>query len=335
MSVGKSIYRARSWSRRSALTLLGTGAVSACVSEPPGAAIGSDLNRNGLSLSFSDDFDGPFNRFDHAAGASVLDGSSAGWRTYYPYDPDPDAVTSRTLPGNGEWQWYIDDAWLAKYGNADTAAMKPHEAVNSILRMNAFPIPLSLQSIPANQIEKQKYFSALISSRDWFTQMDGVFEARMLLPSGKGMWPAFWLVAPNPTARDADAFIEIDIMEAWFSSDYGKVNAHIHDWTPRTKHSDGLAIDLPDAISNFHVYAVEIAPDGVRFYIDDKLVWAAPRLRKFVRHYKPTAGFHIIANLAIGSGLYDPSSTWNPPPDPTTSFPQTLQIDWVKVWKRG
>jgi beta-glucanase (GH16 family) len=175
----------------------------------------------------------------------------------------------------------------------------------------------------------KKYRSARLESH--FTQAHGRFEARVKMPVGQGMWPAFWLL---PRPADWPRRGEIDIVEYkgsdafWMCSTYhfadpktGKHKYVGQDFRP--KDANGQPIDLS---KDFHTYAVEWEPGVLRFYFDD-----APE-----PHYTMTRGdapisdepMCVILNLAVG-GWFGGN------PDATTKFPQTLEVDWVRVWKRS
>lgn len=168
------------------------------------------------------------------------------------------------------------------------------------------------------------YRSGRLRTREeWHT---GRFEARIQLPTSKGMWPAFWLVPSHvgwPTGG------EIDILEG-YGSNPNKVSSAYHwgaDWKTHkylhhrytTNDADGEPVNFHQG---FHIYAVEWEPSEIRFYIDGD------------KHFvvtKDEAPFYdtpmsVVLNLAVG-GWFDGN------PDETTIFPQEMLVDYVRVWR--
>jgi len=166
-----------------------------------------------------------------------------------------------------------------------------------------------------------------------FSQTYGRFEARIKIPSGQGMWPAFWMLGDNISSVGWPKCGEIDIMEN-VGKEPGLVHGSLHG--PMTT---GAATDLTSTVSlptgkdfaaAFHLYAVEWEPDVVRFYVDDTLY--ATFTANSVASTPTTAGswvfdhpFFLILNVAVGG-------SWPGPPDATTAFPQTMLIDYVRVY---
>jgi beta-glucanase (GH16 family) len=175
----------------------------------------------------------------------------------------------------------------------------------------------------------RNYTSARINSSGLFTQAYGRFEARIQLPVGKGIWPAFWLLGDNYKEVHWPKSGEIDILETIGAP--STVYCTIHG----PGYSGDKAIvahaDLPSgqALNTaFHVYAVEWSPNDIRFYVDDHLI--THRTPADLPPGAPWAfdhPFYIIMNLAIG-GL------WPGNPDETTVFPAQMLVDYVRVYSR-
>src|SRR5262249_44792500 len=174
----------------------------------------------------------------------------------------------------------------------------------------------------------RSYTSARLTTRGLFSQAYGRFEARIKIPAGQGMWPAFWLLGNNLARVNWPACGEIDIMENVGkrpSTIYGSI--HGPDYSGRSGlHS---AYNLPadrNFSEHFHVFAVEWETNIVRFYVDNTLYHA------YVPRELPSGGawafdhpFFIILNVADGGN-------WPGPPDATTIFPQTMLVDYVRVY---
>ena len=161
--------------------------------------------------------------------------------------------------------------------------------------------------------EGMPFTSGMISSHDKFSREYGWFEARMRLPKGKGMWPAFWML-PQSKAWPP----ELDIMEHKGRLP-NRAFLTLHEKQPgtwRTK-STGKEWDGPDFTADFHTFALEWLPDGLRWYVDG-----------IERHrWNGKADFgpmYLILNLAVG-GDFDGD------PDAATPFPGEMEIDSVRV----
>ncbi len=173
------------------------------------------------------------------------------------------------------------------------------------------------------------YTSARILTKGKFEQQYGRFEARMRLPFGKGMWPAFWMLGANIDSNPWPACGEIDIMENAGSAPT-IISGAVHGpgyfgGTPIIKEYD-LENDRFD--TGFHVFGIEWGPEYINYYVDDVLynqITPDDVTGEWVFDNGP---FFIIINLAVG-GLFDG------PPNADTVFPQTMLIDYVRVYKNN
>ena len=173
------------------------------------------------------------------------------------------------------------------------------------------------------------YTSGRLTTKGQFSQTYGRFEARMQLPLGKGIWPAFWMLGNDiDTARWPGAG-EIDIMES--IGEAGTIYSTLHG--PGYSGEKGISTryDLPgggSVHSGFHVYAVEWSPEKIRFFLDDRLIAERtpkdlPAGTKWVYDHP----FFLLLNVAVGGG-------WPGYPDQTTVFPQRMLVDYVRVYKQ-
>ncbi len=177
----------------------------------------------------------------------------------------------------------------------------------------------------------RNYTSARLKTQGLFSQAYGRFEARIKIPAGQGIWPAFWMLGNDITSNGWPRCGEIDIMEN-VGKEPGIVHGSLHG--PRTigQTSDATAIfSLPagqNFADDFHPYAVEWEPGTVRFYVDSNLY------ATFTQSEWPAGGawvfdhpFFIILNVAVGGG-------WPGSPDSTTVLPQQMLVDYVRVYTK-
>jgi len=178
---------------------------------------------------------------------------------------------------------------------------------------------------------KFNYTSARLKTEGLFSQAYGRFEARIKLPAGQGIWPAFWMLGENISSAGWPKCGEIDIMEN-VGKEPGINHGSLHGPSSTNATSDQTAtITLPAGqklSDDFHIYAVEWEPDAVRFYLDSNLyaTFTAPQW--------PASGtwvfdhrFFLILNVAVGGD-------WPGSPDAATVFPQRMFVDYVRVYKR-
>jgi beta-glucanase (GH16 family) len=175
------------------------------------------------------------------------------------------------------------------------------------------------------------YTSARLKTQGLFAQTYGRFEARIKIPEGQGMWPAFWMLGQDIPSVGWPKCGEIDIMEN-IGKEPGTIHGSLHGPSIAAPTSDLTNIFALPAGQNFaadfHLYAVEWEPDTVRFYVDSNLYgtfhssdW--PAGGKWVFDHP----FFIILNVAVGGD-------WPGSPDASTKFPQSMLVDYVRVYTK-
>jgi uncharacterized protein (TIGR03437 family) len=167
------------------------------------------------------------------------------------------------------------------------------------------------------------YTSARIKTEGLFAVEYGRIEARIKLPIGQGIWPAFWMLGTDITTVSWPACGEIDIMEnigSTPSTNYGSVHAPNYNVTATYPLPTGQVY-----ASDFHTFAIEWSPQAVVFYVDGN---------SYQTITPDDAGsawvfntpFFVILNVAVGG-------TFPGSPDSTTQFPQDMLIDYVRVYQ--
>lgn len=172
------------------------------------------------------------------------------------------------------------------------------------------------------------YTSARLSTAGLREFRYGRIEARMKLPAGQGLWPAFWMLGSSFPTAGWPAAGEIDVMEAR-GQDPTTVQGSLHG----PGYSGGAALTrrhTPPATrfdDSFHVFGVEWTSDRIDYFVDGE--------RFFVVRRSDVPGpwvfdrpFFIVINLAVGGTFVGPVGTG-------TAFPQTLVVDWVRVYSRA
>ena len=160
----------------------------------------------------------------------------------------------------------------------------------------------------------RNYTSARLVTKNKFSQAYGRFEARIRIPYGQGIWPAFWMLGDNIDTVHWPNCGEIDIME-----NIGREPSMVHGTFHGPGYSGGSGVSAAYRLANsqkfsdsFHEFAVEWEPNVIRFYVDGSLYKTRtpadlPAGAQWVFDHP----FFIILNVAVGGGwpayLFQPS----------------------------
>lgn len=185
---------------------------------------------------------------------------------------------------------------------------------------------LAITAIRENYLDYE-YTSGRINTRYRFSRTRGRFEARIKLPVGQGIWPAFWLLGSDIGTVGWPDCGEIDIME-YLGQDPDIVYGSLHG----PGYSGGSAISGQYSLTeggfndDFHVFAIEWKEDSITWEVDGvpyqtKTQADLPAGAPWVFNHS----LFIILNVAVGG-------YWPGPPDGTTVFPQTMLVDYVRVY---
>jgi len=207
--------------------------------------------------------------------------------------------------GNNEWQYYTnhaDNSYISN-GNLVIVARKNHLNHN--------------------------YTSARMTTKNKQSFMYGRMEARIKLPvGGNGMWPAFWMLGDDISSVGWPECGEIDILEA--VNDFTEVVGAVHYGTGspynHQYNSQGYNPGL-DVSADYHVYAIEWEPTVIRWYFDDVNFFTETYWFNSDPYPAPfNQPFFFILNIAVGGN-------WPGYPDASTPFPQSMYIDYVRVYQ--
>jgi beta-glucanase (GH16 family) len=208
--------------------------------------------------------------------------------------------------GNNELQWYLPDSAQLVGGRLVITARR--QTTNG-----------------------KSYTSARINTRDRFAFRYGRIEARIRLPSGQGLWPAFWMLPQESAYGTWAASGEIDVLEARNLGGSGgnAVYGGLYfggSW-PRQVASGEEYVVASSVTTDFHVYALEWDAAEIRWYVDGTLFavrnsWSSTGGAFPAPFDRP---FYVLFNVAVG-GNYPGS------PTPATVFPVTMEVDYVRVY---
>ncbi len=174
------------------------------------------------------------------------------------------------------------------------------------------------------------YTSARLKTLGKFSQQYGRFEARIQIPEGQGLWPAFWMMGADINTVNWPSCGEIDVMENIGkepSINHGSLHMPATGGTTDDQLTGMYTLSggakLGDA---FHTYAVEWTSSTISFYVDDMLYETQTQQGATGRTWEFNKPFFILLNVAVGG-------TWPGSPDSTTTFPQTMKVDWVRAYQ--
>lgn len=176
--------------------------------------------------------------------------------------------------------------------------------------------------------EGSEYTSARCITQDKVEPMFGRIEARIDLPEGQGIWPAFWMLGAEFPETDWPDSGEIDIME-YIGAEPRSVHGTIHG--PGYSGSGGFGMryiaDEPVA-TEFHVFAIEWEPDTITWTFNGEVYHTMnPDALYGMGEWVYNQPFFLLMNIAVGGN-------WPGYPDDTTVFPQEMLIDYVRVYQK-
>jgi beta-glucanase (GH16 family) len=246
--------------------------------------------------------------------------SNLVWEDNFDVDGAPDASkwafeigdgTAQGIPGwgNNELQYYTD--------RPENVSVE-----NGVLKITA----------RQESFEGSGYTSARLITKGLFQQKYGRFEARVKLPTGQGLWPAFWLLGDDSNGDIWPQIGEIDVME-YLGDEPTQIFGTIHgpQYSGGESISKEFVLEADRFDTGFHIFGIEWTPDFINFYVDDKLY----QTLKPSDVEEETNGegewvfndreFYMILNMAVGGNLPGP-------PNADTMFPQTMYVDYVRVY---
>ena len=212
---------------------------------------------------------------------------------------------------NSEWQRYTDDVKNAyvKDGNLIIEAIHESETHGH-----------------------DQYTSARLNTAQKFTFKFGKVVARIKLPKGKGIWPAFWMLGANINENGGDTpwpFTgEIDILELWGTESDAIVEANIHYADAKGKHAmmGAKGYHLKEGIfaDDFHNFELEWTANKLFWRVDGNTFASQDISDPIYDEFRKE--FFLLLNIAV-----DGKSNRNP--DKSTIFPQKMFVDWIKVYQ--
>jgi beta-glucanase (GH16 family) len=178
-----------------------------------------------------------------------------------------------------------------------------------------------------------QYTSARMHTANKRTVKYGKIAARMKLPQGEGIWPAFWMLGTNIDENGGDTpwpqSGEIDILELYGSNDDAVIEANAHYADASGSHgmmgAASFKLEQGKFADAFHIFELEWDATKIAWLVDGKQFASMPISADELSEFRKD--FFILLNIAVGG-------THAGRPDSTTTFPQHMYIDWVRVYKK-
>jgi beta-glucanase (GH16 family) len=172
-----------------------------------------------------------------------------------------------------------------------------------------------------------RYTSARLTSIGKFSQAFGRFEARIKMPPGQGLLPAFWMLGDETGGLSYPASGEIDVVEVPGTEPGNAFGA---------AHGDGYSLEAGSATvpgggviaDDFHVFGVDWAPDKITWSVDGTAYGSKTPADTEGQPWAFDHPFYLLLNIAVGGD-------WPGSPDGTTPFPRQMLVDWVRVSGSG
>lgn len=224
-----------------------------------------------------------------------------------------------------DWEYLYGDGCpnLCGWGNAElqhyTDSPNNVQVQNGVLKITA------RRTIGANP----EYTSGRIRTKGTATFQSGRIEARIKMPIGQGLWPAFWMLPEDYEYGSWPLSGEIDITEV-LGQETNISHGTIHygaKWPMNQYQGNSINLGGTALHDNFHTYSIEWEQDIIRWYLDGQLfsVKTANDLGSFPWRFDQD--FHILLNVAIGGN-------WPGYPNAGTPFPQSMEVDYIRVYEQ-
>ena len=248
--------------------------------------------------------------------------------------------------GNGFYD-YDANQWIRGWGN-DELQYYTRKPDNAFVKDGMLHIRARKESRHGCGYTSARLKTRKRDGSPLFRQKYGRFEFRAKLPTGKGVWPALWMLPQEEKYGGWPASGEIDVMEAR-GQEPTKVLGTLHfgsRWPAKAHVSEEYVLPHAGTIADFHVYAVEWEPGEVRWSVDghqyaaQSFWWSSAKAdgaagadpEKEADLYPWPAPFDqpffLVMNVAVGGEFLGK-------PDPTTVFPAEMLVDYVRVYEQA
>lgn len=253
--------------------------------------VSPDVDFEGYSLVWSDEFDdNQINSLNwvHELGDGTAYGLPAGW-------------------GNNEIQLYTD--------NIENSYIETDENNTSSL------------VIEVTEENPGEYLSAKLTTQGLRNFKYGKIDARIKLPTGQGMWPAFWMLGENKSIIDWPGCGEIDIVElVGHSPSTAHANVHYTNGNNEYSNDEGMPKTISQTFDQeYHNFSIDWTPSEINFSLDGE-IYKTTNLSDDMKEFQRS--FYLILNVAVGG-------PWAGNPNASTTFPQKMYVDYIRYYSKN
>ena len=249
--------------------------------------IGLDVDR--WKLTWSDEFDGKRNERPDKK-KWVLETGGHGW-------------------GNDELQTYTDRRRNVRLDGKGNLLIEVHE-----------------EKLRGKDGRLRSYTSGRLKTLGLFSQKYGRISARIKIPTGKGLWCAFWTLGEDFPKAGWPRCGEIDIMEN-VGHETRTVHGTLHGPGYSGARSLGKKFEIEEVLhESFHVFTVEWTEDTIEWFVDGKSYHKRTKADLKNKPWMYDKPHFILLNVAVGGH-------WPGSPNDKTKFPQRMLVDWVRVYR--
>lgn len=232
------------------------------------------------------------------------------------------------LPNPDKWMY---DVGGHGWGNNEEQYYTESRLENARVEGGVLIIEARKDGWPLNSRTKTNaYTSARLVSKGRGDILYGRIEARAKLPSGRGTWPAIWMLPTGWAYGGWPRSGEIDIMEH-VGFDMGKIHGSLHslnyNWSSGGNPTGYTMV--PDAHTAFHTYSVDWTPEEIRFAVDGQTYFSTARISRNWEDWPFNQPFHVLLNIAVG-GFWGGLQGIDP-----DIWPQRMEIDYVRFYDLG
>ncbi len=238
-----------------------------------------------------------------------------GWKLKW-----SDEFNGNGLPDESKWTY---DVGGKGWGNNELQFYTQADTTNAIVKKGN----LNIRAVQATH-QGSAYTSARLLTKNKFDFKYGRVEVRAMLPKGRGLWPAIWMLPTDWKYGGWPKSGEIDIMEhVGYEPDtvYATVHTEKFNHLLHTQVSTGVKLD--NLYTDYHVYAVEWFEDHMDFFIDDKKCLSFKK-QGGLAEWPFDQNYHVILNLAVGGNWGGKMGV------DTAVFPATMKVDYVRVFQK-
>jgi beta-glucanase (GH16 family) len=281
-------------------------------------------------------------------GNEAAEPPAAGWKLVWSDEFDGNAIDKTRWDfdtGNGFYN-YDANQWISGWGN-DELQYYTREPDNAFVKDGLLHIRAVKESLHGFGYTSARLKTRKKDGSELFTKKYGKFEFRAKLPTGKGIWPALWMLPQDEKYGGWPASGEIDVMEAR-GQEPTQVLGTLHfgsPWPANTHVSHDYVLPGKGTIADFHVYALEWEPGEVRWYVDGhpyaaQSFWWSSGKADGATGVNPAGEadlnpwqaqfdqpFYLLMNVAVGGKFLGN-------PDKTTVFPAEMVVDYVRVYDK-